>query len=102
MLTRGRPYSGGQAWVVVASEASTAEWRQRIRPVALLPGEVAKRPSSTNRPVPEFSAADKERMLQSEGLRETILYVPRMPASVCVNEYLDQPTEPPLRRAVGG
>jgi NADP-dependent 3-hydroxy acid dehydrogenase YdfG len=40
-------------------------------------------------PVPD---EEKARMLQSDDLGETILFVAKMPATACVNEILISPT----------
>ena len=61
-----------------------------IRSCCICPGEVAT-PILDNRPVP-VTDEQKAQMLQSEDLGETILYVARMPKSVCVNEILISPT----------
>ncbi|MBU2548678.1 MAG: SDR family NAD(P)-dependent oxidoreductase [Proteobacteria bacterium] len=61
-----------------------------IRACAICPAEVAT-PILDARPVP-VSDEDKARMLQTEDLGETILFVARMPARVCLNEILISPT----------
>ena len=48
-------------------------------------------PLLDKRPVP-VTDDDKARMLQAEDLAETILFVARLPASVCINEILMSPT----------
>ncbi len=66
------------------------ESKNGIRACAICPGEVAT-PILDKRPVP-VTDEEKARMLQSADLAETILYVARMPARVCVNEVLISPT----------
>ena len=43
------------------------------------------------RPVP-MSAEDRARMVQPDEMGETILYLARMPANVCVNQLIISPT----------
>ncbi len=61
-----------------------------IRGCVICPGEVAT-PILKNRPTPP-SEDDIARMLKPEDLGETILFVARMPARVCLNEILISPT----------
>ena len=61
-----------------------------IRATALCPGEVST-PIMDKRPVP-MSAEDRARMVQSDDMGETILYLARMPAHVCVNQLVISPT----------
>ncbi len=87
----GAGYSATKHAVVAMSHSiNQEECTNGIRSCCICPGEVAT-PILDKRPVP-VSAEDKARMLQSDDLAETILYVARMPASVCVNEILISPT----------
>ena len=87
----GPAYSAAKHGLVALSESlNQEECRHGIRSCCICPGEVAT-PLLDKRPVP-VTAEDKGRMLQSEDLAETILFVARMPASVCVNEILISPT----------
>ncbi|MEL7154944.1 MAG: SDR family NAD(P)-dependent oxidoreductase, partial [Pseudomonadota bacterium] len=61
-----------------------------IRATALCPGEVST-PIMDKRPIP-MSAEDRARMVQPEDMGETILYLARLPAHVCVNELVISPT----------
>lgn len=61
-----------------------------IRATALCPGEVST-PIMDKRPVP-MSAEDRAKMVQPDDMGETILYLARMPAHVCVNELVISPT----------
>ena len=70
--------------------ARRTQCKNGIRSCCICPGEVAT-PILKNRPVP-VSAEDQAKMLQSDDLGETIAFVARMPASVCVNEILISPT----------
>jgi NADP-dependent 3-hydroxy acid dehydrogenase YdfG len=87
----GAGYSATKHAVVAMSHSiNQEEYANGIRSCCICPGEVAT-PILDKRPVP-VSAEDKARMLQSDDLAETILYVARMPVSVCVNEILISPT----------
>ena len=61
-----------------------------IRATALCPGEVST-PIMDKRPIP-MSAEDRARMVQPDDMGETILYLARMPAHVCVNQLVISPT----------
>ncbi len=76
--------------VAMSASLNREEFLNGIRGCCICPAEVAT-PILDNRPVP-VSEADRARMLQSEDLGETILFVARMPAHVCVNEILISPT----------
>ncbi|MEL6999258.1 MAG: SDR family oxidoreductase [Pseudomonadota bacterium] len=60
-----------------------------IRACALCPGEVST-PIMDKRPVP-MSAEDRARMVQPAEMGETILFLARMPAHVCVNQLVISP-----------
>jgi NADP-dependent 3-hydroxy acid dehydrogenase YdfG len=61
-----------------------------IRACAICPGEVST-PIMDHRPEP-LSNDEKARMLQPEDLAEAVLFVARLPKSVCINEMLISPT----------
>ena len=61
-----------------------------IRACAICPGEVST-PIMDQRPEP-LDDDVKARMLKSEDLGEAILFVARLPKSVCINEMLISPT----------
>lgn len=87
----GPAYSAAKHGLVALSESlNQEECGSGIRSCCICPGEVAT-PILDKRPVP-VTAQDKARMLQSDDLAETILFVARLPASVCVNEILISPT----------
>ena len=87
----GPAYSAAKHGLVALSESlNQEECANGIRSCCICPGEVAT-PILDKRPVP-VSDEDKARMLQAEDLAETILFVARLPASVCVNEILISPT----------
>jgi NADP-dependent 3-hydroxy acid dehydrogenase YdfG len=66
------------------------EFTNGIRACAICPGEVAT-PILDQRPEP-IAADVKARMLKSDDLGETILFVAHLPRSVCINEILISPT----------
>src|SRR5215217_600460 len=87
----GPAYSAAKHGLVALSESlNQEECRHGIRSCCICPGEVAT-PILDKRPVP-VTAEDKARMLQSEDLAETILFVARLPVTVCMNEILISPT----------
>src|SRR4051812_3842901 len=87
----GPAYSAAKHGLVALSESvNQEECGYGIRSCCICPGEVAT-PILDKRPVP-VSPEDKARMLQAEDLADTILFVARLPASVCVNEILISPT----------
>ncbi len=90
-LLTGPAYTAAKHGLVAMSESiNQAECISGIRSCCINPGEVAT-PILDNRPIP-VPDEEKARMLQSEDLGETILYVARMPKTVCVNEILISPT----------
>jgi NADP-dependent 3-hydroxy acid dehydrogenase YdfG len=87
----GPAYSAAKHGLVALSESlNQEECGHGIRSCCICPGEVAT-PLLDKRPVP-VTAEDRGRMLQVEDLAETILFVARLPSSVCVNEILISPT----------
>jgi NADP-dependent 3-hydroxy acid dehydrogenase YdfG len=87
----GPAYAAAKHGLVALSESiNQEECGNGIRSCCICPGEVAT-PILDKRPVP-VTAEDRARMLQAEDMAETILFVARMPASVCVNEILISPT----------
>ncbi len=90
-LLTGPAYTAAKHGLVALSESiNQSECVSGIRSCCINPGEVAT-PILNNRPVP-VSDEDKAKMVQSEDMGETILFVARLPASVCVNEILISPT----------
>jgi len=90
-LLSGPGYTAAKHAVVAMSESiNQEECANGIRSCCLCPGEVAT-PILDKRPVP-VSDEDRAKMLQPEDLADTILFVARMPASVCINEVLLSPT----------
>ena len=87
----GAAYTAAKhAMVAMSQSINIEEFRNGIRSCALCPAEVAT-PILDKRPVP-VSAEDRARMLQPDDLAETVLFLARMPPSVCVNEILISPT----------
>ncbi|MGU3665422.1 SDR family oxidoreductase [Methylobacterium sp. A49B] len=87
----GPAYSAAKHGLVALSESlNQEECGHGIRSCCICPGEVAT-PLLDKRPVP-VTADDKSRMLQADDLADTILFVARMPTTVCVNEILISPT----------
>ena len=90
-LLTGPAYTAAKHGLVALSESiNQAECVYCVRSCCICPGEVAT-PILDNRPVP-VTDQQKAQMLQSEDLGEMILFVARMPASVCINEILTSPT----------
>ena len=79
-----------RAMLAYTSFVNMEEARHGIRACAICPAEVAT-PLIDKRAEP-VAPAVKARMLKPRDLGETILFVARMPASVCVNEILISPT----------
>lgn len=87
----GAAYNAAKhAQVSMTATLNKEEFANGIRGCTICPGEVAT-PILEKRPVP-VSDEEKARMLQSEDLGETILFVSRMDTHVCVNEILMSPT----------
>jgi NADP-dependent 3-hydroxy acid dehydrogenase YdfG len=87
----GPAYAAAKHGLLAMSESLNQEECQNgIRSCCICPGEIAT-PLLDQRPVP-VSAEDRARMLQPGDLAESVLYVARMPATVCVNEILISPT----------
>ncbi len=78
------------AVVAMSASINMEEFANGIRSCAICPGEVAT-PILDRRPVP-VSAEDRAKMLQSEDLAETVLFVATMPRHVCISEIVLAPT----------
>ena len=90
-LLSGSSYVAAKHGVVAMSHAiNMEEFVNGIRSTVLCPGEVAT-PILDRRPVP-VSAEDRGRMLQPDHMADLILYIARLPSSVCVNEVQITPT----------
>ena len=90
-LVSGSTYVAAKHGVVAMSHTiNMEEFQHGIRSTVLCPGEVAT-PILDQRPTP-VSAEDRARMLQPEHMADLILYVAKLPASVCINEMQITPT----------
>jgi NADP-dependent 3-hydroxy acid dehydrogenase YdfG len=90
-LVSGAAYSAAKHAVVAMNHSiNMEECTNGIRACVICPGEVAT-PILDKRPVP-VSAEERARMVQSEDVGETILFVARMPRHVCLNEIWISPT----------
>ena len=61
-----------------------------IRACAVCPGEVST-PLLDQRPIP-ISQKDKDKMLQTEDISETVAFISQMPKHVCINQITLSPT----------
>ncbi|MGE0749617.1 MAG: SDR family oxidoreductase [Variibacter sp.] len=90
-LLSGPAYVAAKHGVVAMSHTiNMEEFANGIRSTVLCPGEVAT-PILDKRPVP-VSKEDRDRMLQPDDMASLILYVAKLPPSVCINEVLINPT----------
>ncbi len=90
-LLSGSTYVAAKHGVVAMSHTiNMEEFQNGIRSTVLCPGEVAT-PILDRRPTP-VPAEDRARMLQPEHMADLILYVAKLPASVCINEIQVTPT----------
>jgi NADP-dependent 3-hydroxy acid dehydrogenase YdfG len=90
-LLSGAGYVAAKHGVVAMSHTiNMEEFMHGIRSTVLCPGEVAT-PILDRRPVP-VSPEDRARMLQPEHMADLILYIAKLPAAVCINEVLINPT----------
>ncbi len=87
----GPGYNATKHAVVALTESiNMEECANGIRATSILPGEVAT-PILEKRPVPPTPEV-RSRMLQSEDLAATILFVATLPPRACVNELIITPT----------
>ena len=90
-LVSGPAYGAAKHAVVAMNHGiNMEECVNGIRACVICPGEVAT-PILDKRPVP-VTAEERARMVQSEDVGETILFVARMPKHVCLNEIWISPT----------
>lgn len=76
--------------VAMSYEINMEEFMHGIRSTVLCPNEVAT-PILDKRPVP-VSAEDRAKMIQPEHMADLIVYVAKLPASICLNEVVISPT----------
>lgn len=90
-LLSGSTYVAAKHGVVAMSHTiNMEEFQNGIRSTVLCPGEVAT-PILDRRPTP-VPVEDRARMLQPEHMADLILYVAKLPPSVCLNEVQITPT----------
>jgi NADP-dependent 3-hydroxy acid dehydrogenase YdfG len=90
-LLSGSTYVAAKHGVVAMSHTiNMEEFQNGIRSTVLCPGEVAT-PILDRRPTP-VPTEDRARMLQPEHMADLILYIAKLPASVCINEVQVTPT----------
>ena len=86
----GPAYVAAKHGVVAMSyEINMEEFMNGIRSTVLCPNEIAT-PILDARPVP-VSAEDRARMIQPEHMADLIVYVAKLPPSLCVNEVVISP-----------
>jgi len=87
----GPGYVAAKHGVVAMSHTiNMEEFMNGIRSSVLCPNEVAT-PILDRRPVP-VSAEDRARMIQPEHMADLIVYIAKLPPSICLNEVLISPT----------
>jgi NADP-dependent 3-hydroxy acid dehydrogenase YdfG len=76
--------------VAMSYSINMEEFQHGIRSTVLCPNEVAT-PILDLRPKP-VSAEERARMIQPEHMADLILYVAKLPATICINEVVISPT----------
>jgi NADP-dependent 3-hydroxy acid dehydrogenase YdfG len=90
-LVSGATYSAAKHGVVAMSYSiNMEEFQNGIRSTVLCPAEVAT-PILNLRPKP-VSAEERARMIQPEHMADLILYVAKLPPTICMNEVVISPT----------
>jgi len=90
-IVPGPAYIAAKHGVVAMSYSiNMEEFQHGIRSTALCPAEVAT-PILNLRPKP-VSAAERAQMIQPEHMADLIVYVAKLPATVCMNEVVISPT----------
>lgn len=90
-LVPGPAYVAAKHAVVAMSYTiNMEEFQHGIRSTVLCPNEVAT-PILDLRPKP-VSAEDRARMIQPEHMADLIVYVAKLPATICMNEVVISPT----------
>jgi NAD(P)-dependent dehydrogenase (short-subunit alcohol dehydrogenase family) len=90
-LVPGPAYVAAKHGVVAMSYSiNMEEFQHGIRSTVLCPAEVAT-PILDLRPKP-VSAEERARMIQPEHMADLILYVAKLPATICMNEVVISPT----------
>jgi NAD(P)-dependent dehydrogenase (short-subunit alcohol dehydrogenase family) len=90
-LVPGPAYAAAKHGVVAMSYSiNMEEFQNGIRSTVLCPAEVAT-PILELRPKP-VPAEERARMIQPEHMADLILYVAKLPATICMNEVVISPT----------
>ena len=90
-IVPGPAYVAAKHGVVAMSYSiNMEEFQNGIRSTALCPAEVAT-PILDLRPKP-VTAEERARMIQPEHMADLVLYVAKLPATICVNEVVISPT----------
>jgi NADP-dependent 3-hydroxy acid dehydrogenase YdfG len=90
-LVSGPAYAAAKHGVVAMSHSiNMEEFQNGIRSTVLCPAEVAT-PILDRRPKP-VSAEERARMIQPEHMADLIVYVAKLPPTVCMNEVVISPT----------
>ena len=90
-LVPGPAYVAAKHGVVAMSYSiNMEEFQHGIRSTVLCPAEVAT-PILDLRPKP-VTAEERARMIQPEHMADLILYVAKLPATICINEVVISPT----------
>jgi NADP-dependent 3-hydroxy acid dehydrogenase YdfG len=90
-LVSGAAYAAAKHGVVAMSYSiNMEEFQNGIRSTVLCPAEVAT-PILDLRPKP-VSAEERARMIQPEHMADLIVYVAKLPPTVCMNEVVISPT----------
>jgi NADP-dependent 3-hydroxy acid dehydrogenase YdfG len=76
--------------VAMSYTINMEEFMHGIRSTVLCPNEVAT-PILDRRPVP-VPQADRDRMIQPQHMADLIVYVAKLPPSICMNEVVISPT----------
>jgi NADP-dependent 3-hydroxy acid dehydrogenase YdfG len=90
-VVSGPAYSAAKHGVVAMSQTiNMEEFMNGIRSTVLCPNEIAT-PILDRRPVP-VPQEDRDRMIQPQHMADLIVYVAKLPASICLNEVVISPT----------
>ena len=90
-LVSGATYAAAKHGVVAMSYSiNMEEFQNGIRSTVLCPAEVAT-PILNLRPKP-VSAEERARMIQPEHMADLIVYVAKLPSTLCMNEVVISPT----------
>lgn len=89
-VVSGPAYVAAKHGVVAMSQTiNMEEFMHGIRSTVLCPNEIAT-PILDRRPIP-VPQEDRERMLQPQHMADLVLYIAKLPASICMNEVVVSP-----------